>query len=73
MNTPKTTKAQKEKQPALPPNRVRGLLAFRGESISSWARARGYHPQHVCMSIRGLRAGPRALEITRRMRQELGL
>lgn len=64
---------QNEKQPALPLNTVRGLLAFRGETIASWARRHGYSDAYVHLSMRGLRRGPKARRIVAELKADLGV
>jgi hypothetical protein len=73
MFTHSTGSSQKEKQPALPMNTVKGLFAFRGETLTGWARANGYSAQIAHMAVKGKRRGPMSQEIVRRLKKELGL
>lgn len=62
-----------EKKPAVPVKTVRGLLLLRGETLSDWARRRGYRSQYVQLALRGMRHGPKARRIREEITRELGL
>ena len=63
-----------QKKEVLPDwNLVRSFFVARGDSVHAWAERNGLSPEHTYMAARGLRRGPKALAIVRRLREEAGL
>jgi len=54
-------------------NTVVGLMRLRQTTLAAWARANGLQRPFVWMALTGQRRGPKARQIVRMLRDELGL
>lgn len=73
MTENQTQQGKRKIEAALPIKTVRGLLLLRGASLKAWSDAHGYSDGAVHHAIRGKRRGPKARQIVRELRDELGL